>query len=58
MTWPNDRPVAYDETKYFDIHTETWVSNAVLTAGGRYHRTLIVVGQDAVGQGVLYVGEA
>jgi hypothetical protein len=54
MAWPDDRPVDYDEDKYFDITTETWVSEEVAVGGGRYQTQLVVIGQNDTGQGVVY----
>jgi hypothetical protein len=55
--FPNLRPSTYNPSKMWDEESRTWIAASNIAAG-RYHRTLIVVGQDAVGQGVIYWGEA
>lgn len=42
MSWPDDRPVAYDPDKYWDEETDAWVAGE-LTGGGRYKQQLVVV---------------
>lgn len=47
----------YDETKYFDIATETWVTDINVAGGGRYQQQLVAVGSDDNGYGVIYYGD-
>lgn len=55
MTWPDTRPVTYDEDLVWDEDADDWVS--VNSEGGsRYQTNLIVIGYDNDGNGVIYYG--
>jgi len=56
MAWPQSRPISYDPSKMWDEDSRTWVT-ASNVAAGRYHRTIVVIGENDVGQGVVFWGE-
>ena len=49
-----DRPVTYDETKFWDEDAGTWTGTDA--GGSRYKAYLVVIGSDASGDGVIYFG--
>ena len=51
MSWPDDRPVTYDETLIYDEDTGTWI-DADGTAGSRYQTQLVVISDT----GAIYFG--
>ena len=60
MTYPDDRPVAYDPDKLWDEDTQTWYaigtvigSARAAQAGGRLRQQLVVVSN----QGNIFFGE-
>jgi hypothetical protein len=54
MVWPETRPIAYDPELFWDEDAGTWTG--VDAGGSRYKMQVVVVGQNDIGEGVIYFG--
>ncbi len=48
MSWPETRPVAYDEDKYWDEANEQWVTGYVAGHGSRVDHVVFVGDQSEI----------